>query len=38
MTRLQALKTLERIVCEPSIADQFTEQEIDQLQERASRK
>jgi predicted transcriptional regulator len=38
MTREEALKTLKRIQNDPSIADQFTEEEIEQLEYEASKK
>jgi hypothetical protein len=38
MTRKEALNTLKRIYNDPSIADQFTEEEIEQLEYEANKK
>jgi hypothetical protein len=38
MNKIQALATLKRIEHDPSIADQFTEEEIEKLEELAARK
>jgi len=38
MTRKEALATLNRIARDPSLADQFTEEEIEKLEELASKK
>jgi len=38
MTKKEALKLLKRIQIDPSIADQFTEDEIEQLEYEASKK
>ena len=38
MTKKEALTTLKRITRDPSIADQFTEEEIEKLEELAARK
>ena len=38
MTKKEALKLLKRIQNDPSIADQFTEDEIEQLEYEASKK
>lgn len=38
MTQKQALKTLKRIQNDPSLTDQFTEDEIEQLEYEASKK
>jgi len=38
MNKIQALATLKRIANDPSIADQFTEEEIEKLEELAARK
>lgn len=38
MTKKEALKLLKRIQIDPSIADQFTEEEIEQLEYEASKK
>jgi len=36
MTRKEALKILKKIIKDPGIADQFTEEEIEELEEIAS--
>ena len=38
MTKKEALKLLKRIQLDPSLADQFTEEEIEQLEYEASKK
>jgi hypothetical protein len=38
MNKVQALATLKRIAHNPDIADQFTEEEIEKLEELAARK
>jgi CO dehydrogenase/acetyl-CoA synthase delta subunit len=38
MNKMQALITLKRIAHDPSIADQFTEEEIEKLEEIVARK
>ena len=38
MTKKEALATLKRIARDPSLADQFTEEEIEKLEELAARK
>jgi len=38
MTKKEALATLTRIARDPSLADQFTEEEIEKLEELAARK
>ena len=38
MTKREALATLNRIARDPSLADQFTEEEIEQLEEIVSKK
>lgn len=38
MTQKQALITLKRIARDPSLADQFTEEEIEELEELAAKK
>jgi len=38
MNKLQARKALQRIAQEPGIADQYTEEEIEKLEELAARK
>jgi hypothetical protein len=38
MTQREALKILKRIQNDPSLADQFTEEEIEQLEYEASKK
>lgn len=38
MTKKEALTTLKRIARDPSLADQFTEEEIEKLEELAAKK
>jgi len=38
MNKAQALVVLKRIIHEPGIADQYTEEEIEKLEELAARK
>jgi len=38
MTKKEALSTLKRIGRDPSLADQFTEEEIEKLEELVARK
>ena len=38
MNKAQALAALKRIIKEPGIADQYTEEEIEKLEELAARK
>jgi hypothetical protein len=38
MNKMQALIALKRIAYDPSIADQYTEEEIEKLEELAARK
>jgi len=38
MTKKEALSTLNRIARDPSLADQFTEEEIEKLEELAAKK
>jgi hypothetical protein len=38
MTKKEALKILKRIQNDPSLADQFTEEEIEQLEYKANKK
>ena len=38
MTKQQAFETLKRIAYNPGIADQYTEEEIEKLEELAARK
>ena len=38
MTQNEAIKILQRIQCNPSIADQFTEDEIEQIEQIAREK
>ena len=37
-SKQQALETLKRIAFNPSIADQYTEEEIEKLEEQAAKK
>jgi hypothetical protein len=38
MNKTQAQAALKRILCDPGIADQYTEEEIEKLEELAARK
>ena len=38
MNKAQALAALKRIIIDPGIADQYTEQEIEKIEELAARK